>query len=330
MSNISRRTVLASELGAAVTIGTGGVADAEIADLPRVIARMPVGQGPAGVAVNDREALAYVANYNDHTVSVIAEPFGDAKTIKVPGGPADVGVNNVTNRVYVTGYDDGRVTVIDGAMNQVITTVPLKPGLAAVAVNSTTNLVYVTNTDHGTVTVIDGADNRVLTTLPVGENPAGVAVNPVTNRAYVAHGDAVVVILGEDHSFKSIPVGVNLNGIAVSVALDRIYVTDVFPGRLHVIDGVMNQVIGQTSSGNYPLDVGVSEATGRVYVANNGHNALGHNDVTLVDAASLAVLGSVNVGTAVWPQGVAVDSNAGRAFVSLPGNATAAVLGPSV
>lgn len=324
-----RRVLLSSLAGAFLIAGVPGVADAGPSDLPRVIARVAVGEGPAGVAVNDQLGLAYVANYRDNTISVIDQSSNTAKPIKVPGGPADVGVNNVTNRVYVAGYDGGTVSVIDPKLNEIVATIPLAPGLSGVAVNSSTDEVYVTNQSDGTVTVIDGADNGIVTTLPVGGFPSDVALNPATNRVYVARHDAVTVVYPDNnYEFKNIPVGVNLNGITVSAELNRIYVTDVFPGKVHAIDGVMNAVVGTATAGNYPLGVSVSPASGRVYVANQGHNELGRNDVTAVDAASLQVLGSIDVGTEVWPSAIAVDPVSRHAFVSLGGNATVAVLGP--
>jgi YVTN family beta-propeller protein len=116
-----------------------------------VIATIPVGKSPFGVAINPTNGLVYVANANSNTVSVI-----DPKT------------NTVVATKYVFG---GRAPY-------------------GVAINPTNGLVYVTNVRSNTLSVIDPATNKVVATIPVGEGPSGVAINPSNGLVYVANADS--------------------------------------------------------------------------------------------------------------------------------------------
>src|SRR6266511_4847222 len=69
---------------------------------PQVIATIPVGQGPTGIAANRVTNRIYVANFRESSVSVIDGSSNTViATIPVGGGPAAVGVNAKTNRIYV-------------------------------------------------------------------------------------------------------------------------------------------------------------------------------------------------------------------------------------
>ena len=106
-----------------------------------VIATVPVGRLPVGVAVRPDGAFVYVA---------ISFPF----------------------------FSPNLVSVIDTATNSVVATVRVGDGPVGVAVSPDGSRVYVTNAGDGTVSVIDTATNSVVATVPVGVLPLGVAVAP--------------------------------------------------------------------------------------------------------------------------------------------------------
>ena len=93
-----------------------------------MVATVPVGSHPMGVAVNPNTNRIYVANTWSNNVSVID---GDTNTVvaTVPAGdmPRGVAVNPTTNRIYVANFGSGsyNVSVIDGATNTVVATVPV-------------------------------------------------------------------------------------------------------------------------------------------------------------------------------------------------------------
>ena len=80
-----------------------------------------VGNSPFGVAVNPNTNLAYVANSNSSTVSVIDGKTNSViATIPVGNSPFGVAVNPNTNLAYVAATNSHLIYVIDGNTNSVV------------------------------------------------------------------------------------------------------------------------------------------------------------------------------------------------------------------
>jgi YVTN family beta-propeller protein len=128
-----------------------------------VVATIPVGNDPEGVAVS-------------------------------PAGPE-------AGDIYVTNFDDGTVSVIDPNTDTVIDTVTVGTDPNAVAVSSESADVYVTNGGSDSVSVIDPNTDTVIDTVTVGTDPNGVAISsagPEAGDIYVTNNgdDTVSVIAG--------------------------------------------------------------------------------------------------------------------------------------
>ena len=102
-----------------------------------VIATIPVGNYPIGVAYDSNDSRVYVPDYVSRSVSVI-----DTKT-------------NTVNA----------------------TDIPIGSELQGIAYDSNDGRVYVANLGSNTVSVIDTKTNTVNATIPVGSEPNYVAYN---------------------------------------------------------------------------------------------------------------------------------------------------------
>jgi YVTN family beta-propeller protein len=92
-----------------------------------VIATLPVGSHPVGVAVNAAGTRVYVNNVDADSVSVIdALTFTVGATIPVGAYPAGIAVNPTGTRVSVANGDANSVSVIDSTTNTVVTTVRVR------------------------------------------------------------------------------------------------------------------------------------------------------------------------------------------------------------
>src|SRR5947207_1067442 len=100
-----------------------------------VVASVPVGLVPQGVAANPAGTFVYVANGTSNNVSVISTATNTV-TATVPVGlsPLGVAANPVLPFVYVTNTSSGNVSVISTATNTVTTTVPVGTGPEGIAV----------------------------------------------------------------------------------------------------------------------------------------------------------------------------------------------------
>jgi YVTN family beta-propeller protein len=98
---ISTTTVFSSEIGTANAQGYS------------VIATIPVGNNPFGVAINPTNGLVYVANSDSGTVSVIDPKTNTVvTTIPVGSSPTGVAINPTNGLVYVTNDSSNTVSVV--------------------------------------------------------------------------------------------------------------------------------------------------------------------------------------------------------------------------
>ena len=138
-----------------------------------VVATVPVGHFPQGVAVNPAGTAAYVANTGDNSFTVIDIPTFTSTTIPGPGGIGATGaaMHPSGTRIYVSNpewYAGGlgsTVWVIDRATNTVIDEVSCGQGSCGVAVHPDGKVAYVTNALEGTIAVFDTATHAVLDTI---------------------------------------------------------------------------------------------------------------------------------------------------------------------
>ena len=78
-----------------------------------VIATVPVGNDPFGVAINPANGLVYVANSDSGTVSVINPATNTVvATIPVGDSPVGVAINPTNGLVYVTNFGSNTVSVV--------------------------------------------------------------------------------------------------------------------------------------------------------------------------------------------------------------------------
>jgi len=311
-----------------------------------VTATVNVGRYPHGVAVNEETNRAYVANFNEHSISVIDGITNEIMdTIKVGKRPRDVAVNGQTNRLYVANilaHDVSAIglelyrarftlSVIDGHTNAVLSHVDVGMNPWVVEMNERTNRIYVANYDSYNVSVIDGESNEVIATIGMGlfRTPGGIAVNEETNRVYITDtfhlgpldlgAGRLLVVDGDTHEVLStLQVG-RKGHVAVNEQTNRVYVTSRHSGTLTVIDGHTNEVIAILDVGPDPYGLAVNEEANRIYVANHGGRS-----VSVIDGRSNEVLYTIDVGDS--PVFVAVNQATGRVYVTNSGDDTVSVL----
>ena len=153
-----------------------------------VIAKIPVGERPYGVAVNSSTQKTYVANIDSNTVSVIDMNSNTVvKNIQFAANsnPLQVAVNTDANKIYVTLHGANQLAVIDGNSDTVIKMLPNLPGAFDVVVNRSDNQIYVSARDGHFVSIIDGAnDAEVMKLYPGGETYA-MAFDSVLRQLYI-------------------------------------------------------------------------------------------------------------------------------------------------
>ncbi len=287
-------------------IPNSGSNDVSVIDIATntVVATVPVGTNPQGVAVNPAGTRVYVANFGSNNVSVINTATNTVvATVLVGTNPWGVAINPAGTRVYVTNQSS-TISVIDATSNTLLATVPVDASPFAIVVNPAGTRVYVTARSSlgftgccSALVVIDTATNAVVARVGMlGTSPTGVAVNAVGTRAYVAYGQILVLDTASNTGIATVPMGFSARSVAINPTGTRAYVTNDYSTTnthtVSVIDTASNTVVATVAVGTNPQGIAIDPTGTRAYVANYGSN-----NVSVIDTASNTVVATIAVGT---------------------------------
>lgn len=277
--------------------------------------------------------LAYIANYDNKTVSVIDLTTNSVTGSPIPVGthPSSVAVHPDGSLVYVTNVDDKTVSVISTATNTVVNIIPVGSSPRGIAIHPAGTFVYVSNNSSSNVSVIDTYDNTVVQTIKIGDStsvgPRGIVVNPAGTRVYVANtlNNTVSVIDTATNSIVgSIAVQGSPFGVATNPTGSKLYVTNMSSGRVTVIDTATNAisaVIGDASTAEAtPLGIAIHPSGSFAYVASYQFDC-----VSIIDTATNTIIGNpIDVGTS--PIAVAFNPSGSLLYVTNNGSNTVSVI----
>ena len=309
ISNFGSGTVSVIDAGSAASCaGTG-----QVPPPPCVVATVPVGAFPGGVAVNPAGTLVYVANQDDGTVSVIRTSDNT-----VVGGPIPVGVQpwgvavSADNSLVYVGLGNGAVAVIEANNGNNVSQIPNVGGLlnGILAVGSR---VYVSDATAGQVVVLQGTS--VIARIDVGSPPNSLPMGLVANlngtRVYVVDLfldpmtlNSVLEVSAIDTTSNPIALAGTITidpatmatpgGIALSPDGSKLYVTSDAIDRLHIVTLSTGSVVS-VRTGDSPVGV-ATDPDGRVYVGNAGAGTVSVFDSTFNPATGLPAPKAVGVG----------------------------------
>ncbi|MGH9208408.1 MAG: choice-of-anchor tandem repeat GloVer-containing protein, partial [Acidimicrobiales bacterium] len=269
-----------------------------------VVATVPVGGAPEGVAVTQDGQHAYVANAGSNTVSVIDTVANTvAATVTVGGKPKGVAVAPDGKHAYVTDSGSGTVSVIKTSTNAVTATVGVGANPFGVAITPDGTHAYVTNSGSSTVSVIATASKTVVATVTVGLTPKGVAVAPDGLHVYVANAgsnNVSVIRTATNAVVATVTVGLRPNGIAVTQDGTQAYVANSSDGTVSVIDTATKTVVGAPIPvGNVPIGIAFTLDGKHAHVTNSGDGS-----VSVIRTAKKKVVATVAVGTSPFGAGI--------------------------
>jgi YVTN family beta-propeller protein len=279
-----------------------------------VIATIPVGDGPQGVAINPAGTAVYVANTTSNEFTVIDAITHTATTLPAGSGPGGVAVHPDGSRIYLAHMDFptgelSNVSVIDRATNTIIDEIFCGKGSIGVAVHPNGKVAYVTNASEGSIAVFDTDTHEVIDTIVLeaaGENepcvPVPLAIHPEGTYVYAANriGPTLWAINTATHETTARAFGHQHVGMAVNPAGTVLYLPDFYDedpnlpphGTMDVIDAETLDLTTTIDGLNLPLDVSVHPDGTRLYITNTGNDT-----VSVIDAATYALIETIEVGS---------------------------------
>ncbi|QLL05860.1 serine/threonine-protein kinase [Mycobacterium vicinigordonae] len=265
-----------------------------MASIARIAATIGVGKRPEAVAIDAVNHVAYTANYQDDSVSMIdTVRRAVAATVPVGKGPVGIAVDPASHTACTANNRDDSVSVIDTVGGAVAATVRVGTNPWGVSIDPSTRAAYVANMWDYTVSVINLDSRTVTATIPVGKNPYGVAIDPTAHTAYVANSSDGTLSAIDTHSLAvvaTIPVGNDPRGVAVDPLTHTAYVTNEAEGATSVVNLENRRVIATIHIGNSPYGVTVDPANQIVYTANHD------SAVSVIDAKSFTIVGAIRIG----------------------------------
>jgi YVTN family beta-propeller protein len=236
----------------------------------QVIATIPVGNHPNGLAVTPDGKKVYV---------------GDNQGVSV--------IDTATNMVATTiGLPDGQTA----------------SGVAVSPDGSTVYAAGLSAANIGIVSIIITATDMVATTIEVGNDPEGVAVSPDGSAVYVANfRDGTVSVISQGLVTATISVGIEPTSVVVSPDGATVYVLR-FNGTVIAIDASDNQPFlsftastDDTASG---FDLAISPDGGALYSENDNLNMVPIDSTSLYGAIGSIPVGRGPRGVAVTADGI--------------------------
>ncbi len=284
------------------------------ATYPCVVATVPVGVDPWGVAYDGGKGEVFVANWNDsNTVSVVSDTSNTVVTTIVGSGwyPESVAYDGGKGEVFVGDFGSGTVDVISDATDTVVATVNLG-GFAGfpvgVAYDGGMGEVFATNDGSNSVSVISDATNKVVASIPVGG--PGVAYDSGKGEVFATNGNSVSVISDATNKVvASVGVGTSPVSLAYDSGKGEVFVANRGMNSVDVISDATNSIVKGIIVGSSPDAMAYDSGTGEVFVANNGSNT-----VSVISDSTDNVVATLPVG--LGPDGVAYDSGTGEVFVA--------------
>jgi YVTN family beta-propeller protein len=247
-----------------------------------VIATIPVGHRPQGLAGTPDGKFVYVANSDGITGAVsVIDTATNAVVATVADIPAATEVAITPNGAfaYVIKNCDvctsGGVVVIDTASNSVVATIPLtgipvRPRDIAITPNGA--FAYVTSASLGVI-VIDTATNTVTNTIPAFAK--GIAITPNGAFAYMATAfpDKVSVLDTSTNTFTTTIPLTRPNRVAISPDGAFAYVTQTAPASSVTLIETATNFTSSVATGD-AFGVAVTPDSQFAYVALGTANAV--------------------------------------------------------
>ena len=272
-----------------------------------LVATIPVGANPIAVAMSADGSLAYVANLNSNSLSIIDTDIDQVvATVNAGPSPRDVDTTRDGRYVLVTNETANTVTVLDASNYSIVATIPVGTRPCAISIARDGSAAYVTNRLSNSVSVIDLATFTV-TDVPVGTFACDVMVSPdgrwaiVTNRL---SGNITIIDTATLQTAATVATGTNPQGVDFSADGTKAYVTNA--GSTSVVDMAsftVVETIADVRSGTCAvaatMDMNQADK-GHVYVASNTPSGM----VTVVDAGTNSVIAVFSVG--VRPLGIGI------------------------
>lgn len=179
-----RLYIVASSLGALAIVDVS-------TSTARMVAMIPVGANPAGLAIDQSASFAYVSVSGDHRVNVVdLDTNRSVGTVALPSGcdPRGIALTPNGQKLYVACNGTGIVHQIDPANRTLTSTISMAGRPTNLAIGPNGEDLYVARTGISQVSVVDTLTSTISTNVVGLQSPQGVTVDDSGATLFVSEG----------------------------------------------------------------------------------------------------------------------------------------------
>jgi len=196
----------------------------------QVVARVPAGDYPDGLAYAGKANKIYVSDLHGKTDTVIdAKTNQRLTTIALGGGAGNTHYDSVLDHIFVTVHAQNQLAEIDPNTDQVIGRYPLR-GCSephGLLIDSEHRMAFVACEENAKVAVFDLETKRMSAIHAVGADPDVLAYDKGFGRLYVSAESGIVTIFDErGRNLEKVGEGFfapNAHSVAVDSRTHRVY-----------------------------------------------------------------------------------------------------------
>lgn len=189
-----------------------------------VVARVPAGNYPDGIAYASKENKIYVSDLHGKADTVIdAKTNQRLSTIQLGGGAGNSQYDSVSDRIFVTVDGREELVEIDPNSDQIAARYPLTgcKGSHGLLIDSEHRLAFAACEENAKLVLFDLKAKKATATLSVGADPDVLAFDAGLHRLYVSAESGIISIFDErDRGLQKVGEGFFAAG-AHTVAVDQ-------------------------------------------------------------------------------------------------------------
>jgi YVTN family beta-propeller protein len=255
-----------------------------------ILATIPVGTRPVGIAFNPTNLRMYVTNLVDNTMTII-----DAELLieipinsPIPTGPnpIGVGIQLVNGDIYCTNSADDTISLYNNTDEPITTISGFLQYPVSATFNPINNFMYIVAMESNLVYLIETVTYTIVTTIPTGVKPYNSFYNSFNTYLYVQNTvDNTFTIIKPDNTLVPNTSVAELNiGRTYNVFNNSIYVSDTLNNTINILGmNVINLTVNDDyfeMRENFQSNVGIIQHTKFVVTGPERINSFRHNRFT--------------------------------------------------
>jgi YVTN family beta-propeller protein len=278
----------------------------------KVLARVPVGEGPHEVVASADGRTAYVGNYGTQQVSgsslsvIDIAARKETKRVDLGALRRPHGIVEAGGKIYFTAEANRAVARYDPATDKVDWLMGTGESVShMLVITPDAKKIYTANMLSNTVTALNvgaGPTPPNITQIAVGKTPEGIGISPDGREVWAANRDDGTVSIIDTATNKVVETLAKFSQLPFRVAFTpdgkRVLIPDPVGGELVVFDAATRKERGRIKIAGGTVGVAVAADSKRAYVALQETGS-----VAAVDLEKMEVVGKVETGKG--PDGVA-------------------------